>query len=726
MHRSEEILMEKAGKLAELRLDRPLQSGAALDSDSLDRRTFASRVTEVLRHISCKAGLVVSVEGAWGSGKTSVLAMVEDLLKDEDEPPVIVHFNPWLIGDRDVLLRQFLASIAKAVKLTDYTKEGKRVAKELKAYSKVFDVLKLIPGAEPWASIIKSVFESVGNTSESIFDYKTPDIEARKEMLEKALREFPQRIVVLLDDVDRLYPAEVYEMVRIIKAIGDLPNIGYVVAWDEKYVSAALDKLNVPFAPGYLDKVVQVRLPIPPLSFSQRRALMSMHLQRLQPEATVSRFPSGNERLGSLFHEGLRDLIEQPRDVARLFDVVAVIEPGLRGEIHLADIFGLAMLMIKAPAIYDLLCRTPQAFVGRRPGEVDSFDKLETIIKKHADERNKVIDGYPYAKGVRDVVHWLFPETAETKNSFIARKAAFLEGHLAHPERLSMALHLSARPGDLSFVSVRQYLFDPSRRDHITATLEPESCVDFISCLGDMAEGLEADVSIDTENLAVAIARLVDGEPFVRRAEERRHGVFTIGAERVAERAIGQIAKRLDESAAHLLAERILGDEKALSMAAIVADASFFEKDRDQNNRVKVTDDGRKQALAGFAKNVEESAKNGELFTKLAPDLVLRTLAHLAPEHCGAVFQSIKRLDPSLDSFVGIMLRHSFDSLKGQSYRLPKDRALIQSFVAIDTLKKHAMERLEDDAMGYPLRAAWTAVIEDKSIYGKDGTFARD
>jgi len=481
--------MEKTENIAELRLDRPLQSGAALGSDSLDRRTFASGVTEVLRQISHKAGLVVSVEGAWGSGKTSVLAMVEDLLREEDEPPVIVHFNPWLIGDRDALLRQFLAGIAKAVKLTDYTKEGKRVAKELKAYSKVFDVLKLIPGAEPWASIIKSVFESVGNTSESIFDYKTPDIEARKEMLEKALRKFPQRIVVLLDDVDRLYPAEVYEMVRIIKAIGDLPNIGYVLAWDEKYVSAALDKLNVPFAPGYLDKVVQVRLPIPPLSFSQRRALMNMHLQRLQPDAVAHHFPNGDDRLGSLFHEGLRDLIEQPRDVVRLFDVVAVIEPGLRGEVHLADILGLAMLMIKAPTIYDLLCRTPQAFVGRRPGEMDSFDKPETIIEKHADERNKVIDGYSYAKGVRDVVHWLFPQTAETKDSFITRKAVFLEGHLAHPGRLSVALHLSARPGDLSFVRVRQYLFDPSRRDDIAATLEPEICVDFILCLGDMAKG---------------------------------------------------------------------------------------------------------------------------------------------------------------------------------------------------------------------------------------------
>ena len=272
--------------IADLRLDRPLQLGEALAGDLLDRAGFTTRVTDVLRRISSEIGLVISIEGAWGSGKTSLLAMLEELLNAEpsEQRAVIVHFNPWLIGDRDALLRQFLASIAKAVKLTDHTKEGRRVAKELKTYSKAFDVLKLLPGAEPWASIIKSVVESVSNASEAVFNYKTPDIEARKVALENALHQFPQRIVVLLDDLDRLYPAEAYEMVRIIKAVGDLPNVGYVLAWDEKYVSAALDKLNVPFAATYLDKVVQVRLPVPPLSFPQRIALMNKALGRLETQ----------------------------------------------------------------------------------------------------------------------------------------------------------------------------------------------------------------------------------------------------------------------------------------------------------------------------------------------------------------------------------------------------------------------------------------------------------
>lgn len=719
--------MTQEENTADLRLDRPLRPGEALDGDLLDRGGFVEQVSKVLQRISPEAGLVVSIEGTWGSGKTSLLAMLEELLNAEPgkKRPVVVHFNPWLVGDRDALLRQFLASIAKAVKLTDHAKAGKQVAKELKTYSKAFDVLKLIPGAEPWASIIKSVVESVGNASEAVFDYKTPDIEARKVALENALRKFPQRIVVLLDDLDRLYPAEAYEMVRIVKAVGDLPNVGYVLAWDEKYVSTALDKLSVPFAATYLDKVVQVRLPVPPLSFPQRVALMNKGLGRLAKEAQDSHFPGDDERLGALFHHGLSELIEQPRDIVRLFDVVCSIEPGLRGEIHLADIFGLAILMIKAPAVFELLNRTPQAFVGRRPGSRTEFRDVKEVVQVHAPERDAAIDRYPHAKAIRDIVHWLFPQTAKADEAFTFGQIEFGEGHLASPDRLLVALHLSTRPNDLSLVRVRQYLFNPTKRAEIAASLQPDNCIDFVAQLGNMAEVLGNDLAIDAESLAIEIARLVECEAFVRRARERID-VFSMRAERVAVQAIGQLAKRLPKQDSMSLAERILSDEMAVSVAARIAIMNFISDDRDQLDYLNVEAEHRESALDAFANNVEREARNGNLFARATPDLILWVLTRLRPEHCKLAFEAIQKTDPTLDNFVEAMLKGSFDSHKGQSYRLPKDLQELGNFVAIDILKLLAAERLKDETLDYPVKAAWRALLEEKSIYGKDGSESRD
>lgn len=708
---------------AELRLDHPLKVGTALCTDILDRRAFAIRVTEVLKRVTPTDGLVMSVEGSWGSGKTSLLAMVEELLNEvhKDERPVVVHFNPWLIGDRDALLRQFLASMAKAVKLTDHAKEGKRVAKELKTYSKAFDVLKLLPGAEPWASIVKSVMETMGNASEAVFDHKTPDVEACKQSLEAALQKFPRRIVVLLDDLDRLYPAEVYEMVRIVKAVGDLPNVGYVLAWDERYISAALEKLNVPYAGGYLDKVVQVRLPMPPLSFPQRVKLMNKALNDLPGGALSEYFPNGAERNGSLFHHGLSEMIEHPRDVVRLFNVVQSIEPGLRGEIHLADIIGLACLMTKAPEVYELLCRVPQAFVGRRPGSRSDFEKPEDIIQEHVAERNAAIDAHRNSKAVRKVLHWLFPKTANADDAFTFDRVVFAEGHLSHPDRLLVALQLSARPGDLSLVSVRQFVLQPDKRGALAAGLDTENCIDFVVNVGDMVESLGSGIEIDSHELAISIARLIEQEPFVRRARDRQE-VWHFRAASAARRTIGQIAQRMNEVTAQALAESLIGDEVGLTVASDLAMASFAASEREDGYQLKAAESSRKRVLTKFGLNIQLTAESGVLWGKVDPWLLLRALARLVPEQCQAVYQAIAPHELRLDQFVEVMLRHSFDSHKGQSYCLPRECDVLEKYVDVVTLKEIGAERLKDDSLMYPVRAAWRVVVEECSIYGKDGS----
>lgn len=725
--KQQETEMAEATEKVELRLDHHLRAGTALKADALDRKLFAERVVEVLERVTPDAGLVASVEGAWGCGKTSLLAMVEELLslQAKETRPVVVHFNPWLIGDRDALLRQFLASMVKAVKLTAHAKEGKRVAKELKTYSKVFDTLKFVPGAEPWVSIVKSVVESVGNASEAVFEHKTPDVEAHKDELARALRKFPSRIVVLIDDIDRLYPAEVYEMVRIVKAVGDLPNIGYLLAWDEKYVSAALDKLSVPYAAAYLDKVVQVRLSVPPLSFPQRVEQMNKGLDRLPPEARGTYFPNGDDRHASVFHHGLRELVEHPRDVVRLFDVVSAIERDLRGEIHLADLIGFAALMTKAAPVFELLRRTPQAFVGRIPGLRSEHRKPEEVVKEHAEERNAVIAKCANPKAVRELLQWLFPKTAKADDEFTFDRVVFTEGHLAHPDRLLIALQLSTRQGDVSLVQVRHFLFQPSQRKAIAAGLDEQSCTPFVSYLGAVVEALEPDVELDSEALAVALAQLVDSPPFVIRVR-RRQDVWLAPAERVAENAIEEIASRMEAKAAEALVERIIGDEVGLSVAADFALDSYamVERAPGEGKWPKASKDSQSQTLEKFVQNVEQAASSGELFEKVDPGGILRVTALLMPARCKAVYRAVQQNDPSLDKFAEAFLRRGFDSNKGQNYAMPDEPKQLKRFVAIDELKCHAAERLKDASLTYPIRAAWRALVEGRAIYGKDGSLA--
>lgn len=268
---------------------------------------------------------------------------------------------------------------------------------------------------------------------------------------------------------------------------------------------------------------------------------------------------------------------------------------------------------------------------------------------------------------------------------------------------------------------MRQYLLNPTERAAIAASLQPYNCIDFVAQLGNMAESLGSDVAIDVENLAIAIARLIEEEVFVRRARDR-DDVFSIRAERAAVQAIGQLVKRSHEPAAIDLAVQILSDEKALSVASRVAIMNFISDDRDELNYLKVPAERRELALEAFANNVKSAAQNGDLFAKSTPDLVLWVLTRLKPEYCKLVFDAIQKTDPNLDNFVEAMLKGTFDSHKGQSYQLPKNIEELENFIAIDLLKLLAAERLKDELLGYPIRAAWQALVEGKCIYGKDGS----
>jgi hypothetical protein len=706
----------------ELGFDRPLRANEALQGDKLGRRSYAQAAVSALARVSPTNGVVLSVEGAWGSGKTSTLAMMEALLQAKEPAPVIVHFNPWLVGDRDALLRHFLSKIAAEVKLADHAADGKRVARELKAYSKVFDFIKLIPGAEPWSSLVKSVIESAGDTVDSVAGYKTPDVEARKSRVEEALQGLSRPIIVFIDDIDRLFPLEVFEMVRIVKAVGDLPNVGYVLAWDPDYVSAALRNAGVPHSETYLDKIVQIRLPLPAVGLEARSVLINEALSRLHAEADKVYFTNSQDRLGTLYFSGLREIFEQPRDYARIFNTVALIEPTLRGEVVLADIIAFAALMVRAPSVYKLVREQPRWFVGRLPSEHSLFEKDDEILKEGTSQRDAAIDQCSNPSAVRKLVHRLFPLTARADDAFTAGRVLDVEGHIAAPSRLLVALQLQVSGADVSFVMARRYLMHSDQRSQIARSLTRDNCIEFLECLGDVVESTGAAGVDDVDRLCLDLACLADTEPFPTKSKDRS-GVFRLSAEDVAVRAVRLTLKVAAVDRASAVAERIVIEPGALTVAMelFVASYLFDQEDRDG---IRCKPESKAKLAEKLANNILEAAKVDRLLKTCNPSFLLWRLSEVAPAVCPEVFAAMKTKDTSLDTFALAILSHSFDSTKGQRYSMPDDRSKVEAYCSLDEFKKHASERIADTTLELPAKAAWRAVVEEKIIYGVDGSYA--
>lgn len=327
---------------------------------------------------------------------------------------------------------------------------------------------------------------------------------------------------------------------------------------------------------------------------------------------------------------------------------------------------------------------------------------------------------------VRDLVSWLFPMVTKSEEAFTFARVEFVEGHLAHPERLLIALNLSAHPSDLSLVKVQQFVLLPAKREGIAKGLHEQSCIEFISNLGEVAAGLRADVELDVAELCIAIARLADSEVVVRRAHLRQ-SVWEFGPTRAAVLSIEQIAKSLEIRPAEELAEKLIADPIALSIATQFAHKSFLKVDDDADSaNLKASQSKKAEVLGYLADNVEAAAASGALFNKSGIVNILWALPRLVTARCDAVFRAIAKYDPALDLFVEALLRDGFDSNKGQIYKLPDDVERLEKYVPLDVLKSHATQRLKDESMPYPTKAAWQAVIEGYRIYGIDGSKAED
>jgi energy-coupling factor transporter ATP-binding protein EcfA2 len=114
--------------------------------DLLDRAGLAALLADEVQSLNASQGAVVGVLGDWGSGKTSLLNMLVEQLKDSSIP--VVEFNPWLFSGTEQLVTAFFEELAAQLRL-----KGDRlgsIAEKLEMYGDSLSPLRFIPMLGPW------------------------------------------------------------------------------------------------------------------------------------------------------------------------------------------------------------------------------------------------------------------------------------------------------------------------------------------------------------------------------------------------------------------------------------------------------------------------------------------------------------------------------------------------------------------------------------------------
>lgn len=249
-----------------------------------------------------------------------------------------------LCSDSNQLVTQFFKQLATAIKLEQPAKD--KLWKLVDQYADIFDVADSIPVAGSVFSVIGKVLSKKAKKAK----LQTDNLQYSKNQIVKKLEEIKCKIIVAIDDIDRLSEEEIIAVFQLIKAIADFPDTVYLLAFDYKVVVNALGKVQNGDGKQYLEKIVQVPFEIPASDMTIIHDILISKLESITIDTPQERF--SKEAWADLYVFCLPKYIRTLRDVSRYVNVFMLKYELLKEDTDLVDLLGLTMLQVFEPYIF--------------------------------------------------------------------------------------------------------------------------------------------------------------------------------------------------------------------------------------------------------------------------------------------------------------------------------------------------------------------------------------
>lgn len=353
-----------------------LDSDRALEDESKDQFGFAGIAKKLAPSIveaSKGDGMVIGLEGRWGSGKTSLLNFLRnELLVAQNQGIHTITIAPWLNGDTSSLVSSLLEPMTAVLKKEEdnaatgdvresATKEKiAEVGRLLRAYGpktarRVASVANVAGYVIPGAHAVGDAFDAAANAADQVLPLGPTPSEIKQKLAHK-IQELNVGFVVILDDLDRLEPEQAVEVVRLVRSVADFPKVAYLMCYDREVLAHAL-KTGLKVADGdlFLQKIVQLTFNIPlPEPFDLRT-------QFLKEAKTIYTETMGmdlddfllNDLKSAVDREGMG--LSTPREVKLALNSIRFVFPQVKSDVYFPDFCRLHLIKTTNYKLYKWL-----------------------------------------------------------------------------------------------------------------------------------------------------------------------------------------------------------------------------------------------------------------------------------------------------------------------------------------------------------------------------------
>ena len=405
----------------------------SFDDDLLNRKSIVDNLSSSLFSWNDKKSLVIGLFGKWGSGKTSIINLLEKQLasekekkasKDKKRTPIVINFNPWGYSETEDLLEPFIRQLQATLKGPD---KIKGFGKKLELY---LNLIKLTPTKQSmlsfWSAItmvlsflgisLPQLFPNICKQIKDLSKWVSPItlivsfiiiicnivlsiIKVRNENLDESVSKIKKdigdilekenrKLIIIMDDIDRLSSQEIKQLFRIVRSNADFPNTIYLLSFDREIVEKSLDIQNRIDGREYLEKIINIEYDLPSIPSSTLSRILMDELKNIAQDFTEEQnsiFGIENTKWAYVYNSIVSNLTTI-REIKRYVNAVKFklsqyINKGVL-EINLIDFLAIEFIRLKFPEYYDFIRDNKLWFITSKesleykiPNKKERYDK---------------------------------------------------------------------------------------------------------------------------------------------------------------------------------------------------------------------------------------------------------------------------------------------------------------------------------------------------------------
>lgn len=343
--------------------------------------SFSEALAKSILNIKDPIGTTIALNGAWGSGKSSTVNLIRaELSEAKDSHLIVTEFKCWWYRGEEALALAFLQQLNSVLGEQFGDKTRKLVRKLgrgiLQAGPVIGPAIALTPVG--WLSgLVGGLFD----VAKRLFPDEEP-LETVFRELSKVLEAENRRFLVIIDDMDRLSSEEALAIFRLIKSVGRLPNVMYLVVFDRQLAEQAINEKYPSEGPHFLEKIIQAGFELPmPVSTDLNNAVLASIDE-------ICGTPSEDQivRFMNVFYDVVAPYITSPRHVSRFQNAISVTWPAIAGEVNLADFVALEILRLYEPTLFSAIKGNKSLVCGTKTENNNNNDDRFSIFLNGIEE----------------------------------------------------------------------------------------------------------------------------------------------------------------------------------------------------------------------------------------------------------------------------------------------------------------------------------------------------